>query len=185
MQPSKIYRQVPNFNLIPLEYQKPTISGRRLWLRLLLVIVIVAEVLFIQNLYREKSTLEAATASTQQKILQIEEKLNLVNETKALEAERQALEDDWRELATKQTDWPKVLTALFQSKPKGVTLSSVQQDGRRLNTTGTASDYTALVEYRHLLLASPTISHIVSLQSVMSESAISFAMVVELKIGGE
>lgn len=183
MQPRKVYRQVPNFNLIPSEYQKPTISGRRLGLRLLVFVVIVAEILFTQNLYREKSALEAVTVSTQQQIQQIEEKLNLVNEIKALAAERQTLADDWRELTTKQADWPRVLTALFQSQPREIKLSALGQDGNRLNATGTASDYTALVEYRRALLASPAISHIVSLQSAKSESAISFAMVVELKIG--
>lgn len=153
MQPRKIYRQVPNFNLIPAEYQKPTISGRRLGLRLLLVMVIIAEVLFIQNLYREKSSLEAAITSTQQQIRQIEEELNIINSATALEQERQALEQEeqalknnWRQLLTTQADWPQVLTALLLSQPQNIQLSTVRQDGNRLNAIGTASDYTALVE---------------------------------------
>ncbi|MBI4180958.1 MAG: hypothetical protein HY528_03420 [Chloroflexi bacterium] len=183
MQSSKTYRQVPNFNLIPLELQKPTISERRRWFYLLFVIVLLAEVFFIQNLYREKSVFEAATVSIQQQIPQLEEKLNLVSETGKLVAERQALENDWRGLLTKQIDWPQVLEALLQYKPGGVAISSVTLEEGRLNVKGTSSDYTGLVEYRRLLLDSPTISHIVSLQSTKSESVISFSMVIELKIG--
>ncbi|MFH0768214.1 MAG: PilN domain-containing protein [Chloroflexota bacterium] len=195
MQPRKIYRQVPNFNLIPLEYQKPTISFQRFSLRLLLVLVIAAEVFFITNLYQEKSTLEAAIDSTQQEIHQIEERLAVANAERdkakelettveALKKEHQALEDDWSELAIKQADWPQVMAALFQSKPQGVNLSSVKQDGTRVDATGTTSDYAALLGYRRVLLASPAISQIVSLKSEKAETSISFALTVEVKIGG-
>ncbi len=178
------YRQVPNFNLIPLEYQKPTISLQRFSLRVLLVLVIVAEVFFITNLYLEKSVLDTAIDSTRQKIGSIGAKVDLVKAREALEQERRALEADWGELTMKQADWPQVLVALFQSKPRGVRLSSVKQDGSRLNVTGTASDYKTLVEYHHVLLASPAISQIVSLTSMQEGSAISFSLVIEVKGGG-
>lgn len=190
MQPRKVYRQVPNFNLIPSEYQKPTVSGRRLGLRLLLFVVIVAEILYTQKLYWEKFTLEAANTSTQQQIQKLEENVNIVNSAKALEQERQALEQegqtikrDWEQLLATQADWPRVLTALFQSQE--IQLSSIMQDGDRLNVAGTASSYTALVEYRRSLLTYPAILQIVSMQSSKGDSAISFSMAIRLKIGGK
>ncbi len=192
MQPRKAYRQVPNFNLIPSEYQKPTVSGRRLGLRLLLFVVIVAEILYIQKFYWEKLNLEAANTSTQQQIQKLEEKVNIVNSATALEQERQGLEQegqtlktDWGQLLATQADWPRVLTALFQSQPQDIQLSSVMQDGDRLNIAGTASSYTALVEYRRALLTYPALVQIISMQSSKGESTISFSMGIRLKIGGK
>lgn len=192
MQPRKVYRQVPNFNLIPSEYQKPTISGRRLGLRLLLFVVIVAEIIYTQKLYWERFNLEAANTSTQQQIQKLDEKVNIVNSAKALEEERQALEQegqiikrDWEQLLATQADWPRVLTALFQSQPQEIQLSSIMQDGDRLNVAGTASSYTALVEYRRALLTYPALLQIISMQSSKGESAISFSMAIRLKIGGK
>ncbi|MDO8688131.1 MAG: hypothetical protein Q7K41_06035, partial [Dehalococcoidales bacterium] len=94
MQPRKAYRQVPNFNLIPSEYQKPTVSGRRLGLRILLFVVIVAEILYIQKFYWDKLTIEAANTSTRQQIQKLEDKVNIVNSAQALEQERQGLKQE-------------------------------------------------------------------------------------------
>lgn len=189
------YRQVPNFNLIPLEYREPTISFLRLSLRLLLVLLIAAQVLFIHNLYQERFTFEATIASAQQKIQQIDQKLKAANAKKteakkieatieSLEKERRTLEDDWRELVMKQPDWWRVMTAFFW-QPQGVELSSIRmQDATQVSATGTASDYAALFEYRRLLLSSPAISRIISL-SLKSEKAgtsISFSLVAEVKM---
>lgn len=195
MQQKKIYRQVPNFNLIPAEYQKPTISFQRFLLRLLLILIIIVDVSFISILYNNKSTSKAAIDSTQQKIQQMEEQLATINAgntgakeleatIEALRQERLVVEDDWKALTT-QADWSRVMTAFFLSKPQGVRLSSVVQDGVRVNATGTVSDYATLIEYRRLLLASPAISRIISLQSSKVETTISFSLAVEVKMGGE
>lgn len=192
MQQRKVYHQVPNFNLIPLEYRRPTISFHRLAVRLLLVLVIVAEVFFIQNLYQEKSTLEVAVDSARQEIQQIEKKLAEVNakkdEAKKLEATIEALKKEGEaleELGMKQADWHQVMAALFQSRSQGVELSSVKQNGARVNVTGIASNYAALLEYRHALLASPAISQIIFLKSEKAGLSISFSLAIEVKMEGK
>lgn len=183
MQQKKNYRQVPNFNFIPPEYQKPAVFTRRFSLRLLFVLVIVAEVFFIQNLYQEKLTLEESVDSIQQKIQQVEEKTNIVNTEEALKQEHQVREDTWRELRTNQADWPGITSALFLSKPQGVTLFSIKQDGGRVIATGITSDYAALIRYHRVLQSSPAISQIISLTSKIAESSISFTIDIEVKMG--
>jgi len=190
------YRQVPNFNLIPPEYRRTTTSISRILLRLLLVIVIAIEALFIQTLYQEKLILDADAHSIQQKIQHVEESLTIVNaereEAKELETaiealrqEHQALEDDLEQLRITQPDWPQVLDALFQSKCEGVQLSMVKLNETQVNATGAVPNYMTLIKYRNTLLTSPTINRIVSLVSTQSESSIFFSLVAEVEMGGK
>ncbi len=195
MQQRKDYRQVPNFNLIPLEYRKPTISFRRLLPRLLLALVIAIEVSFLPSLYLEKSTLKSTMATTQQRMQQIEGQLASVDAKKqeaaqllatieTLKKERETLETDGKELKIKQADWSKVMAAFFQQSP-GVKLQSmIQQGTTQVTAKGTASSYAALLDYRRLLLASPAVSRIIYFASAKAEATISFSLEVEIKIGG-
>ena len=104
MQQRKDYHQVPDFNFIPPEYRKPSISLFWFSLRFLLVLVIVAEASLIWYLQEERGSLQAIVNSRQQQIQLIEEKLVVVQakkeEAKELESaielldkERQAIED--------------------------------------------------------------------------------------------
>ncbi len=179
-QPRKLYRQVPNFNLVPPEYQKPTVFSRRFLLRLLVIAIIAAELFAIWNLYQEKSSLEAAIDSAQLRIQQTEAKIAIVNSEKELKKERQALQDDWKTLTAGQADWQQILSAFLKSKPEGIELSSLKQAGRLINADGTASDYASLLQYRSALLGSPSISQIISLNSGVSSGSISFSLSVEI-----
>lgn len=183
-QPRRFYRQVPNFNLVPPEYRKPTIFSPRLLLRLLITTIIAAELFFIWNLYQEKSSLEMAIDSAQLQIQQTEDKIAIVSAEKNLKKERQALQDDWKALTAKQTDWPQILSAFLKSKPGGIELSSLKQDGELVNANGTASDYPALLQYRSTLLGSPAISQIISLNSRTVNGSVAFSLSVEIERGG-
>ena len=183
-QPRRLYRQVPNFNFVPPEYQKPTIFSRRLLLRLLIITIIAAELFFIWNLYQEESSLEAAIDSAQLQIQQTEDKIAIVKAEKELKKERQALQDDWKTLTAGQADWPQILSALLKSKPGEIELSSLKQDGKLINANGTASSYASLLQYRSALLSSPAISQIVSLDSKLSNGSVSFSLSVEIAGGG-
>lgn len=192
MQPRKDYRQVPNFNFIPPEYRRPTLSPQRLSLRLLLVLVIVAEVFFVQNLYQQKSTLQAAINSTQQKIAQVEERIAKIANVSGSEATIKALRQEWeilerdrKELGMEQPNWSQVMSTFFQSQPKGVALDSIQQLTGVVNITGTALNYPALIEYYRKLLVSPVISSINQLKSERVGGVIAFSFEVVVKAGGQ
>ena len=184
MQQRRIYRQVPNFNLLPAEYQRATTSVRRLSIRVLLGLVIVVELFLLWNLYQEKPTIEASIDSTQQQLRQIEQKVAIVNDIKALESGRPVLVNDWKGLTLKQADWAQVMAALVQSRPQGVELALVKRDGMQVIVTGTASDYATLNKYRSALLSSSAISQIIFLNSAQVEPSISFSLAVEVKIEG-
>ncbi|MFH0768720.1 MAG: hypothetical protein V1932_04035 [Chloroflexota bacterium] len=180
----RLYRQVPNFNLVPPEYQKPAIFSRRFLLRLLVIAIVAAELFAIWNLYQEKSSLEADIASAQLQIQHTEDKVATVNAEKELKKERQALQDDWETLTMGQADWPQILSAFLKSKPEGVELSSLKQEAGLINANGTASNYASLLQYRSTLLGSPAISQIVSFNSRVSDGSISFSLSVEIAGGG-
>lgn len=183
-QTRRLYRQVPNFNLVPPEYQKPPIFSRRLLLRVVVVAIIAAELFAIWNLYQGKASLEEAINSAQLQTQQTEDKVAIVNAENELKKERQALQDDWKTLTAGQADWPQILSALLKSKPGEIELSSLKQDGKLINAKGTASSYTSLLQYRSALLGSPTISQIVSLDSKLSNGSVSFSLSVEIAGGG-
>lgn len=177
----RLYRQVPNFNFVPPEYQKPTIFSRRLLLRLLIIVVIAAELFFIWNLYQEKSSLEAAIDSAQLHIQQTEDKIAIVNAEEELKKEQQALQGA---LTAIHADWPQIMLAFLESKPGGVELSWLKQEGDLMNVSGTASSYASLLEYRSALLGSPAISQIISLNSKVDNSSVTFSLSVEIQRGG-
>ena len=183
-QPRRLYRQVPNFNFVPPEYQKPPIFSRRLLLRLLIITIIAAELFFIWNLYQEESSLGAAIGSAQLQIQQTEDKIAIVNAEKELKKERQALQDDWKALTARQADWPQILSAFLKFKPGGIELSLLKQDGELMNANGTTSDYASLLQYRSALLGSPAISQIVSLNSRVVNGSVAFSLSVEIERGG-
>ncbi len=177
MQPRKFYRQVPNFNLVPPEYQKPAIFSRRLLVRLLIIAIIAAELFFIWSLYQEKPMLEAT-------IQQTKDKIAIVNAEKEVKNEQQALQNDWKAVTAGQADWPQILSVFLESKPGGIELSLLKQAGESLNANGAASNYASLLEYRSTLLASPAISQIISLNSNGDNVSIAFSLSVEIKRGG-
>jgi hypothetical protein len=146
--------------------------------------MIAAELLSIWNLYQEKSSLERAIESAQLQIQQTEGKIDIVDAEKGLKAERQALQDAWRAQTAGEADWPQVLSAFLKSRPTGVELSLLGQDGDLVSADGTASDYASLLQYRSALLGSPAISQIVSLNSKVSNGLISFSLSVAIEGGG-
>ena len=180
----RLYRQVPNFSFVPPEYQKPNVLSRRLLLRLFIIAVIAVELFFIWNLYQEKVSLEAAIDSSQLQIQQTEDKNAIVNAVKELRKERQALQDNWKTLTVRQADWPQILSSFLKSKPGGIELSLLTQDGELMNANGTASDYASLLQYRSALLGSPAISQIISLDSRVVNGSITFSLSVKIE-GGE
>ncbi len=183
-QTRRFYCQVPNFNLVPPQYRKPTMFSPRLLLRLLITTIIAAELLFIWNLYQEKPSLGIAIDSARLQIQQTEDKIAIVSAGKDLKKERQAFQDDWKALTANQTDWPQILSAFLKSKPGGIELSSLKQDGELVNANGTASDYASLLQYRSALLGSPAISQIISLDSRAVNGSVAFSMSVETEGGG-
>mgnify|MGYP001560286353 FL=1 len=180
----RLYRQVPNFSFVPPEYKKPNVLSRRLLLRLFITAVIAVELFFIWNLYQEKASLEAAIDSSQLQIQQTEDKKAIVNAEKELRKERQVLQDDWKTLTVRQIDWPQILSAFLKSKPGGIELSLLTQDGELMNANGTASDYASLLQYRSALLGSPAISQINSLDSKSVNGSVTFSLSVKIGVGG-
>lgn len=197
MQQRKDYRRVPNFNLMPLEYQRPAIPLKRLALRILLVLVIAVEVLFIPNLYQQKSSLEAAIELAQRNMQQIDNKIAamanvqgkdaaaLAAALKALREKVGGLENDWNALGMEQPNWSAVIAAFYQSKPGGVQLTSVNQSAGLVTVTGTASDYPTLVDYYHGLLTSPVLSRINLLKSASAGASIAFSLEVAVRMVGK
>ncbi len=180
----RLYRQVPNFSFVPPEYKKPNVLSRRLLLRLFITAVIAVELFFIWNLYQEKASLEAAIDSSQLQIQQTEDKKAIVNAEKELRKERQVLQDDWKTLTVRQIDWPQILSAFLKSKPGGIELSLLTQDGELMNANGAAPDYTSLLQYRGALLGSPAISQINSLDSKSVNGSVTFSLSVKIGVGG-
>ncbi|MDP2919564.1 MAG: PilN domain-containing protein [Dehalococcoidia bacterium] len=197
MQQRKDYRRVPNFNLVPLEHRKPTVSFRRLSLRFLLVIVIVAEAFLIRNLNQQKSSLEAAIDTAQRKMQQIDKEIAIIanvqgKDAATLEAALKALRErvggldkDWKALGMEQPNWSAVIAIFYQSKPGGVQLTSLNQSAERVTATGTASDYRTLLDYYYGILASPLISQITLLKSASAGSSVSFSLEVVVRMTGK
>ena len=153
-------------------------------LRLFITAVIAVELFFIWNLYQEKASLEAAIDSSQLQIQQTEDKKAIVNAEKELRKERQVLQDDWKTLTVRQIDWPQILSAFLKSKPGGIELSLLTQDGELMNANGAAPDYTSLLQYRGALLGSPAISQINSLDSKSVNGSVTFSLSVKIGVGG-
>ena len=81
------YRQVPKFNLISVEYKRPPVNYRQLLFRLLLIVVIVVELVYIWNLSQERYTLESNIESVQWEIQQIQENAEI--ELAAVDAKKE------------------------------------------------------------------------------------------------
>ncbi len=180
-QSRRFYRQVPNFNLVPLEYRRPTVFSPRPLLRLAIAVIIVGELFFLWDLSEQKASIETAVDAARLQIQQTENKIAMVNAEGGLKKERQSLQDDWKALTANRPDWPEILSAFFKSKPAGIDLTSLDEKGGVVKANGFAPDYSSLLQYRSVLLGSPAVSQIVSLDSSTDDGVIAFAVSVEIK----
>lgn len=189
------YQGIPNFNLIPPEYRRPTVPRRKLVIYLLLLLMIIVVVSFSPGLYQRMSAHEAAIEALLRDIQSIEEELEVVTAERGeaaeflvtireMKDEHQALlnqgQGDWRELGVNPAEWHRVTFAVFRSRLLGVQLSSIGVQGMEVALSGTAPDYVALLRYRKALLADPTISRIASLNSELTEIGVSFSLVARI-----
>ncbi|MBI2830429.1 MAG: PilN domain-containing protein [Chloroflexi bacterium] len=196
MEQRKAYRRVPNFNFIPPEYRMPTISLRRLSFRAVLVLIAVIEILVVQSLYAERSSIKANTDAAQRKTRQIEKRMETVNVNKqeavklqatidALKKYQETTELSQKELGLEQVNWARVMNTFFQSKPEGVTLQRIAKQERQVSITGTAADYATLVNYQKKLLSSSVFSKVVFPRADKSGASVTFSMIAEVKAGGK
>lgn len=188
------YQQVPNLNLIPVEFQSRLFPPRRLSLSVLLAALIAAGIVANALLYREHLAITAATGAAQKRIDQANPRLAAANlkredaakiqtEIDAIQRESVSWKEDFSQLQGGQ-GWPRALATIFGARTRGVALTSIVRQGTdNIAITGNASSYSALLGYRNQLLSADEIGRIISLVSEKAEGSFSFAIVVQVKTG--
>ncbi|MBI2851825.1 MAG: hypothetical protein HYX84_01800 [Chloroflexi bacterium] len=186
------YRQVPNLNFIPLEFQRRLLPSRAMLVRVSLAALIGVGILINGFLYMENLAVKADTDAAQERIEQANSKLEAANlrrgdaakiqaDIDALQKEALSLKEEWRELQAGQ-GWPEVLSAVFGARTSGVDLNSVTKQGiSQVAISGNATSYSAVLEYRNQLLTSKEISRIVSLTSEKEGASFSFSVVAQIE----
>lgn len=183
--------QVPDINILPMEYRRPTV-GNQTWLLLLVVLVFGYAVFALYPLgsrvRTERATIEGQLTVKQQELKRLQALEPQVVESKEalakLEARKTAVLESWGTFEKSRVNWRLVLDGIQGSVPKDVTIDAVTQKDMDVAVHGVAPSLSSVAEYANSLRRLGLSKDVGMTYEVRPDGGVSFELYMTVKAGG-